>query len=98
MRDPNKEDKRKQDLMMKKVSRKPSSEIQKSVEMRKARKDAVLKMRDKGMEDIIKSLSESAVKAEQRGEDKEADRLSKKIEKLKRQLASEQKLSGFKDD
>jgi len=97
MRDPNKEDKRKQDLMMKKVKRSPASEGEKALEMRKARKDAIVKMRDKSMEDIIKSLSESAVRAEKSGDDKEAERLMNKIDKLKSQLSDEQDSSAFKD-
>jgi hypothetical protein len=97
MRDPNKEDKRKQDLMMKKVKRSPASEGEKALEMRKARKDAIVKMRDKGMGDIIKSLSESAVRAEKSGDDKEAERLMNKIDKLKSQLSDEQDSSAFKD-
>ena len=101
MRDPNKEDKRKQDLMMKKVKRSPATEAERHVMkndmQKKARRDAVVNMRDKGMEDVIKSLSLSAVKAEQSGNDAEAERLTKKIEKLKLQLANEQKSSSFED-
>lgn len=97
MSDPNKRDKRLQDLMMKKVSRKPASEGEKAQARRKAKRDAVIKMRDQGMADIVKSLSEKAVLAEKSGDIKEADRLAEKIEKLKKQASEEKESTAFKD-
>lgn len=97
MEDPNKRDKRLQDLLLKKKKRKPASEAQNMIAEKKAKRDAIVKMRDQGMEDIVKSLSKKAVLAEKSGDMKEADRLSKKIEKLKNQAGDEKDKSSYSD-
>lgn len=101
MKDPNKEDKRKQDLLMKPAKRSPASESENMVSevdaKKKARLDAIKKVRDKDMEAIIKSMSEKAVMAEKVGDTKEVERLTKKIDKVKSQFSNEQKTSAFKD-
>lgn len=95
MADPNKRDKRLQDLLLKKKDRKPASEKEMLLQKEKAKKDAVIKMRDKGMVDIIKSLSKSAIAAEKSGDTERVKRLTKKIEKLKAQHSNEKKTSAF---
>jgi len=95
MRDPNKRDKMLQDMMMKKQERKPATEAQQMLAKKKAKRDAVVNMRDKGMEDIIKSLSVTAVAAEKAGDDKKVKRLMDKIEKLKKQNKEEKDSSDL---
>jgi hypothetical protein len=84
-----------QDKLMKKKDRKPASEAELMLAEKKAKRDAVVNMRDKGMEDIIRSLSKTAVAAEKSGDEKTVKRLMDKIDKLKRQAKQEKDSSDL---
>lgn len=73
---------------MKRLSR--STYITEEKEDGDKKRRALLKMRDKGMEDTIRALSEKAVATEELGDTKETERLTDKIKKLKKQLKDEQ--------
>jgi hypothetical protein len=96
MGDPNKRDKKLQDALMIKAKRVPASEADQMLQAQEAKKKAVIKMRDKGMEDIVRALSKQAIMAEKNGDIKTVDRLANKIEKVKQQVADEKKSSGYK--